>query len=97
MAKREDIHKKTQAKIAKILAEVPIDLHARLRQRYGELEPLKFEMSKKDRERFEEIGKIIERLNQATTATLPSIPWIGDWVVGGQVARGVEHGKTLKD
>jgi hypothetical protein len=25
MAKREDIHKKTQAKIAKILAEVPID------------------------------------------------------------------------
>ena len=57
MTKRDDIHKKTQAKIANILAEVPIDdrkerddLHARLSQRYSELEPLKWAMSKKGRD-----------------------------------------------
>ena len=67
----EDIEKKARAraKVAKILADVPIDnrrerdqLHARLRQKYAELGPLKFGMSKEDRERFEEIGETIDLL-----------------------------------
>jgi hypothetical protein len=65
MTKRGEIHKK----IAKILAEVPIDdrnerddLYARLRKRYAELKPLKRGMGKENRDCFEEIGEIIERL-----------------------------------
>ena len=71
MKEPDDIKKKAQARVDKALAEVPIDnkqerdaLHARLRQRYAELEPLKFGMSKDDLERFEEIGEIIESLEK---------------------------------
>jgi hypothetical protein len=72
MTKRErqdDLHKKTRAKIDKLLADVPIDdrkerdeLHHRLRQRYAELEPLKSRMGNKERECLEDIGDIIEQL-----------------------------------
>jgi len=71
MKEPDDIKKKAQARVDKALAEVPIDnkqerdaLHARLRQRYAELEPLKSGMSKDDLERFEEIGEIIESLEK---------------------------------
>jgi hypothetical protein len=54
------------------MAEVPVDkkrerdaLHARLRQTYAELEPLKSGMSKEDLDRFEEIGEIIELLEKS--------------------------------
>ena len=36
-----------------------------LREKYDALEPLKFGMSKEDRERFEEIGELIEALSRA--------------------------------
>ena len=69
--KNSDEEKKAQARVDTALAEVPIDnkqerdeLHTRLRQRYAELEPLKFGMSKKDLECFEEIGEIIESLEK---------------------------------
>lgn len=71
MKEPDDIEKKAQARVDKALAEVPVDykqerdeLHARLRQRYAELEPLKFGMTKEDLERFEEIGEIIETLEK---------------------------------
>jgi len=48
-------------------------LLARLRQKYGELEPLKFGMSKEDLERFVEIGELIELLE-----TAPSNPGYGN-------------------
>jgi len=71
MKEPDDIEKKAQAQVDKALAEVPVDykqerdeLHARLRQRYAELEPLKSGMSKKDLERFEEIGEIIDNLEK---------------------------------
>jgi hypothetical protein len=53
------------------LAEGPIDtkqerdtLLARIRQKYSELEPLKLEMAKKHRECFEELGELIDLLEQ---------------------------------
>jgi hypothetical protein len=38
---------------------------AELREKYDALEPLKFGMGKEDRERFEEIGELIEALSRA--------------------------------
>jgi len=71
MKESDDIEKKTQVRVDKALAEVPVDykqkraeLYVRLRQRYDELEPLKSGMSKEDLERFEEIGEIIESLEK---------------------------------
>jgi hypothetical protein len=57
--------------VAKALAEVPVDnkperddLRARLRQKYSELKPLKVRMNKEDRERFEELGDIMDALEE---------------------------------
>ena len=67
-----------QKKIEKILADVPIDdrherdeLHARLRQRYNELKPLKRGMEKPDCLCFEEIGEIIERFDRVRSSISP--------------------------
>lgn len=72
MKKPIKVQRKAIAGVAKALAEVPVDtrrerdaLHARLRQKYSELEPLKFGMSKQDVDRFEEIGEIIELLEKS--------------------------------
>ena len=53
------------------MADVPIDnklerddLRARLRQKYSELEPLKVRMNKEDRERFDELGDIMDALEE---------------------------------
>jgi len=63
-------HKKEVAKnVAKALADVPIDnkkerdmIRARLRQRYGELKPLKAGMREEDRKRFDELGDLLDLL-----------------------------------
>jgi hypothetical protein len=53
------------------LAEVPVDnkaerddLRAQLRQKYSELKPLKVRMNKEDRERFDELGEIMDALEE---------------------------------
>ena len=64
--------KKMEAKnVAKALADVPIDnkqerdaLRARLRKKYAELETLKVGMSKEERERFEELGELMDLLEE---------------------------------
>ena len=64
--------KKMEAKnVAKALADVPIDnkqerdaLRARLRKKYAELETLKVGMSKQVRERFEELGELMDLLEE---------------------------------
>jgi hypothetical protein len=69
MKKSSSDRKKVVKNVAKALAEVPIDnkqerdaLRTRLRQKYVELKPLKVGMNKEDRERFEELGKLMDRL-----------------------------------
>ena len=61
---------KVARNVAKALADVPIDnkqerdtLRARLRHKYAELEPLKAGLRKETRERFEELGEIIDLLD----------------------------------
>ena len=63
--------KKVAKNVATALAEVPIDnkqerdaLRARLRQRYDELERLRMGMKEDDRKRFDEIGKLIDQLDE---------------------------------
>lgn len=63
--------KKVAKNLAKVLADVPIDnkqerdaLRDRLRQKYVELERLKVGLNKEDRERFEELGELIDRLEE---------------------------------
>jgi hypothetical protein len=69
MKKSSNDRKKVARNVAKALAEVPIDnkqerdaLRTLLRQKYLELKPLKVSMNKEDRERFEELGKLMDRL-----------------------------------
>jgi hypothetical protein len=64
--------KKMEAKnVAKALADVPIDnkqerdaLRAQLREKYAELNTLRGDMSKKARERFEELGELMDMLEE---------------------------------
>ena len=64
--------KKMEAKnVAKALADVPIDnkqerdaLRARIRKKIRELETLKVGMSKQVRERFEELGELMDLLEE---------------------------------
>jgi hypothetical protein len=51
------------------LADVPIDnkregdrIHARLRQKYADLQPATAAMRAKDRRRFEDLGKLMDML-----------------------------------
>lgn len=61
-----DAHKSTARLLTKLLGNHGAGgrdaLHARLRKDYAELEPLKSTMSKVDRDRFEEIGDLLELL-----------------------------------
>jgi hypothetical protein len=71
--------KKVAKNVAKALAEVPIDnkqerdaLRARLRQRYDELQRLRMGMREDDRKRFDEIGELIDELDECESrAALP--------------------------
>ena len=63
--------KKVAKNVANALAEVPIDtkqerdaLRARIRQKYHQLEPLKGRLNKADRERFDELGELMDRLEE---------------------------------
>jgi hypothetical protein len=63
--------------VAKALADVPIDnkqerdlIRARLRQKYAELEPLKVGMSEEDRQRFEELGELMDLLETCESRPL---------------------------
>jgi hypothetical protein len=63
--------RKVASNVAKALAEVPIDnkqerdaLRARLRHTYAGLEATKDRTSIKDRQRFEELGELIDRLEE---------------------------------
>ena len=71
MKKEKKAQRKVRASVAKALADVPVDnkperddLRARLRQKYSELKPLKVRMNKEDRERFDEIGDIMDALEE---------------------------------
>ena len=64
-------NKKIAKNVAKALAEVPIDnkqerdaLRARLRQKYDELDRLRTGMKEDDRKRFDEIGELIDQLDE---------------------------------
>ena len=71
--------KKIAKNVAKALAEVPIDnkqerdaLRARLRQKYDELDRLRTGMKEDDRKRFDEIGELIDQLDECERrAALP--------------------------
>ena len=71
--------KKIAKNVAKALAEVPIDnkqerdaLRARLRQKYDELDRLRTGMKEDDRKRFDEIGELIDQLDECESrAALP--------------------------
>ena len=71
--------KKVAKNVAKALAEVPIDnkqerdaLRTRLRQKYDELERLRTDMKEDDRKRFDEIGELIDELDECESrAALP--------------------------
>jgi hypothetical protein len=77
--KKSGNDKKVAKNVAKALAEVPIDnkqerdaLRVRLRQRYDELERLRMAMKEDDRKRFDEIGELIDALDECESrATLP--------------------------
>lgn len=77
--KKSGNDKKVAKNVATALAEVPIDnkqerdaLRARLRQRYDELERLRMGMKEDDRKRFDEIGELIEQLDECESrAALP--------------------------
>ena len=68
--KKSRNEKKMEAKnVAKALAEVPINnkqerdrLRAQLREKYAELKPLR--LSKQARERFEQLGELLDRLEE---------------------------------
>jgi hypothetical protein len=71
MKKSDHEKKKVTVNVAKALADVPIDnkqerddLRVRLRQTYSELEPIKSDMKQEDRARFEELGELLDRLEQ---------------------------------
>lgn len=71
MKKSDHEKKKVTVNVAKALADVPIDnkqerddLRVRLRQTYSELEPIKLDMKQEDRARFEELGELLDRLEQ---------------------------------
>ena len=62
---------KAAKNVAKALAEVPIDtkeerdaLRARIRQKYQELMPLTESLNKTDRERFDELGELMDQLEE---------------------------------
>jgi uncharacterized protein involved in exopolysaccharide biosynthesis len=57
--------------VAKALADVPIDnkqerdaLRAQLRDKYADLKTLRGDMSKQARERFDELGKLMDLLEE---------------------------------
>ena len=71
--------KKVAKNVARALAEVPIDnkqerdvLRARLRQKYDELERLRKSMEEDDRKRFDEIGDLIDQLDECESR--PALP-----------------------
>jgi hypothetical protein len=77
--KKSGNDKKVAKNVTKALAEVPIDnkqerdaLRARLRQKYDDLERLRSGMKEDDRKRFDEIGELIDELDECESrATLP--------------------------
>ena len=77
--KKSGNNKKVARNVAKALAEVPIDnkqerdaLRARLRQKYDDLERLRRGMKEDDRKRFDEIGELIDELEECESrAALP--------------------------
>jgi hypothetical protein len=71
MKKEKKAQRKVRGSIAMALADVPVDtkaerdeLRARLRQKYSELKPLRVRMNKEDRERFDELGDIMDALDE---------------------------------
>ena len=71
MKKEKKAQRKVRGSIAMALADVPVDtkaerddLRVRLRQKYSELKPLKDRMNKEDRERFDELGEIMDALEE---------------------------------
>ena len=71
MEKPNGKQRKVARNVAKALADVPIDnkherdaLRARLRHTYAKLEPVKDRLTTKDRQRFEELGEVINQLDE---------------------------------
>ena len=77
--KKSGNDKKVAKNVAKALAEVPIDnkqerdaLRARLRQKYDDLERLRRGMKEDDRKHFDEIGELIDELDECESR--PALP-----------------------
>ena len=73
--KRVKNKEKIARNLAKALADVPIDnkqerdaIRARLRQKYADLEPLKVQMRKEDRQRFEALGELMDQLEKCESS-----------------------------
>jgi hypothetical protein len=74
--RRSDDEKKVARNVTKALAEVPIDnkqerdaLRARLREKYDDLQGLRVGMKEDDRKRFDEIGELIDELDECESRT----------------------------
>ena len=77
--KKSGNDKKVAKNVAKALAEVSIDnkqqrdaLRARLRQKYNDLERLRRGMKEDDRKHFDEIGELIDELDECESR--PALP-----------------------
>ena len=77
--KKSGNDKKVAKNVARALAEVPIDnkqerdaLRARLRQKYNDLERLRRGMKEDDRKHFDEIGELIDELDECESR--PALP-----------------------
>ena len=71
MEKPNGNQRKVARNVARALAAVPIDnkqerdaLRARLRHTYAKLEPVKDRLSTKDRQRLEDLGEVINQLEE---------------------------------
>ena len=69
--RRANSKEQIETNVAKALADVPIDnkherdmIRARLRKKYADLRPAKASMRAKDRRLFEELGKLMDMLEE---------------------------------
>ena len=73
--KQSENRKQIAKNVAKVLADLPIDnkrerdaIRARLRQTYVELKPLTSKMRNESRQKFEELGDLLDQLEACETS-----------------------------
>ena len=75
LMKQSENKKQVAKNVAKALADVPIDnkqerdmIRARLREKYAELEPATSGMREENRQKFEELGDLLDLLEACETS-----------------------------